>query len=94
MVSIKRVRSEVECEFCGKKFMQTRWWQVFCSRGCKKTVERTAKSEVKRLTDEVRFLRSEVERLSRNALVHSGTRKYVQEPFKYDNENQDVHVGE
>lgn len=88
---MKRVKSEVECAFCGKKFQQTRWWQVFCSRECKKTVEKTAKSRVKELEDENRFLRQRVKELETNELAHSlRSQGVMTQPkgFKYDDENQ------
>jgi len=68
---IKRPRSEVECEVCGITFMQTRWWQVYCSRGCKKTLEKTAKSTLKRVLPELVYLRARVKELEKNMLAHS-----------------------
>ena len=86
-MGLKRVRSEVSCDVCGKTFMQTRWWQVFCSRECKKMAEKTAKATLKKLLPELAYLRSRVKELENNALAHSGGSK----PFKYDDENQEYY---
>ena len=85
MTKIHRTRNEVECECCGKMFMQTRWWQVFCSQACKKNAERASLSEVRDLRLEVKMLKEKIEEMTNNALVHSGTPK----PFTYDGENQE-----
>jgi secreted trypsin-like serine protease len=69
-VKLKRTRSEVECEFCGKSFMQTRWWQVYCSKKCLKESEKTAKATLKRVLPELGFLRNRVKELENNALDH------------------------
>jgi hypothetical protein len=85
MIKVKRVKSEVECGFCGYLFMQTRWWQVFCSSKCRKTVEKNAKSRVKVLEEKNRMLREKIERMEKNALDHSGGGS---RSFRYDNEDQ------
>ena len=90
-MGLKRINVEVSCEFCGKTFKQTRWWQVFCSRRCKESSSATAKSEVRDLRAEVQKLRLRIKELENNAGTHSGTRKYEPKPFKYDDENQDVY---
>ena len=93
MLNIKRTKSEVSCELCGKKFMQTRWWQVFCSNVCKQKSSSTAKQEVrtlreenKRLLKEVENLKQEVLELRSNAGTHS---KAPNTSFKYDDDNQE-----
>ena len=50
--------------------MQTRWWQVFCSRECKKMAEETAKATLKKVLPELAYLRSRVKELENNALAH------------------------
>ena len=85
MVKIKRTKGEILCEFCGKMFMQRRWWQVFCSRQCKDDSSAAAKSEVRSLRLEVESLRKQLEDALRNAGTHSG----APSPFKYDDENQE-----
>lgn len=95
MVYIKRQCFEVSCEFCSKRFMQTRSWQRFCSRGCLKNSEKTAKSELKKMIDENNTLRREIERLQNLALDHLNTPKGAtapSKPFRYDDESQDTWV--
>ena len=72
MLKVKRVKSEVECDVCGRRFMQTRWWQVYCSKECKKTLEKTAKSTLKKVMPELEYLRSRVKEYEKNELAHSG----------------------
>ena len=86
-MGLKRINVEVSCEFCGKTFKQTRWWQVFCSRRCKESSSATAKSEVRTLRLEVERLQKRIKELEGNAGTHSGGPK----PFKYDDENQDIY---
>jgi len=71
---VKRPKSEIECEFCGKRFMQTRWWQVFCSRGCKEKSSATAKQEVRTLRLEVEGLKKQL----KEALKNEGTHNQLQ----------------
>lgn len=85
---IKRVNSEIRCEFCGNLFRQTRWWQVFCSKKCKESSSATAKSEVRDLRLEVERLRKRIKELENNA----GTHSIGQKKFTYDEENQDVYL--
>lgn len=85
-MKLKRIRGEIECEFCGKKFMQTRWWQVFCSKKCKESSSATAKSEVRSLRLEVENLKKQLQEALNNAGTHSSEPK----SFKYDDENQDL----
>jgi ribosomal protein L37AE/L43A len=85
-MKIKRVKTEVECESCGRNFTQTRWWQVFCCRQCKKKAEKASLSEVRTLRMKVKDLRKQIEMTKDNVLVHSG--KAV--TFRYDEENQEV----
>ena len=84
-MGLKRINVEVSCEFCGKTFKQTRWWQVFCSRRCKESSSATAKSEVRTLRLEVERLQKRIKELEGNAGTHSV------KPFKYDDENQEYY---
>lgn len=86
MLKVKRLKSEVECDVCGRRFMQTRWWQVYCSAKCRKELEKTAKSTLKTVLPELEYLRKRVRELERNALVHSAE----QDRFRYDDENQEL----
>ena len=63
MEPIKKTKTEIECDFCGVKFMQSRWWQVYCSRKCREALEKTAKAEMKKLLPEVQYLRRKVKEL-------------------------------
>ena len=69
-MGLKRINVEVSCEFCGKTFKQTRWWQVFCSRKCKESSSATAKSEVRTLRLEVGRLQKRIKELEGNDLDH------------------------
>lgn len=69
-MQLKRIRSEVQCEFCGKLFMQSRWWQAYCSKGCLKNSEKTAKATLKKVLPELEYLRKRVKELENNALDH------------------------
>ena len=86
-MGLKRINVEVSCEFCGKTFKQTRWWQVFCSRRCKESSSATAKSEVRTLRLEVERLQKRIKELEGNAGTHSV------KPFKYDDESQEYDYG-
>ena len=70
MYKVQRVNQEIECEVCGTRFKQTRWWQVFCSKKCKKMAEKTAKATLKKVLPELAYLRSRVKELENNALAH------------------------
>ena len=96
MPTIKRANSEVQCGSCGKTFKQSRWWQVFCSRDCKKSVERIAKARVKVLEEELRICKDEKGRLSEaldNALAHIRALERGQGTsnggYRYDDDNQE-----
>ena len=34
-LKLKRELHEVECDVCGCKFKQIRWWQAYCSTSCR-----------------------------------------------------------
>ena len=83
---ISRHKTEVLCELCGKTFMQTRWWQVFCSKVCKEKSSAVAKQEVRTLRAEVASLRLQL----KEALINAGTHSERSRSFRYDDENQDL----
>jgi hypothetical protein len=85
VLKVEHKKSEVECEFCGKRFMQNRYWQVFCSRKCKENSSATAKSEVRTLRLEVKELRFRLQ----EALNNVGTHNQGSTTFKYDDESQE-----
>jgi hypothetical protein len=83
--SFVRTKSVAQCELCGKEFMQTRWWQVFCSKVCRKNSDMTAKFELRKLRLKVQSLEEEVRLLKDNSVVHPGDSSGR---FTYDGEDQ------
>ncbi len=70
-MSIKRVNAEVSCEFCGKIFRQTRWWQAYCSVECRKNIDSKRISALRDALARIKELEEMVEELRNNASAHS-----------------------
>jgi hypothetical protein len=60
---IKRMCSEVECDVCGTKFVQSRWWQMYCSRKCATTRKHYNGGEIYRLRTRIVELEARIEEL-------------------------------
>ena len=89
MYKVQRVNQEIECEVCGTRFKQTRWWQVFCSKKCKNEVESEARKKLRDALQTIKELEEKVLILEQNARRHLDGPG----PFKYDDENQEYNYG-
>ena len=91
MLKIKIPCSEVVCESCGKIFMQTRNWSVYCCTQCRRSGVRSAVNSLRAARHEIKILHEEIQSLKRNALTHSGA---YQPSNNVEDDNQEHWLGQ